>query len=142
MHSIHKAIAGTIFIVEVNILKTELYNRIVKIGLEVDDMESSLSFYNQKCGMPILDRFPQPDGGECVFLDAGTVILELMTPKEGDGQLHHIALGVEDVVSASDYFREINVPVTMEPIIVEQNINLADVRDPDDIRVRLFHREG
>ena len=117
------------------------YNKIVKVAIEVEDMEASLAFYNHKCGMRILERFPQQDGGECVFLDARTIILELMTPKKGDTPFHHIALEAYDVNSAADHFKRLWAPVTMEPIVVEENIHLADVSDPDGVRIRLFHRD-
>ena len=123
-------------------MEDSAYNKIVKVGLEVKDMEGSLEFYCGKCGMRILERFPQEDGGECVFLDARTVILELMTPpKEGEGRVHHIAIEVDDVPRAKDYFRRLWVPCSMEPVVVEENIHLADVRDPDGMRIRLFRRD-
>ena len=115
--------------------------RIVKIGIEVEDIEASLAFYHGICNMPILERFPQPDGGECIFLDAGSIILELMSPKTSEEHLHHIAFGVDDVTEAVRSFREQKVTISMEPVIVEENIHLADIRDADGMRVRLFHRE-
>ena len=122
-------------------MEVSVYNKIVKVGIEVENMEESLDFYCHKCGMRILERFPQPDGGECVFLDARTIILELMTPKTGGGNVHHIALEVDDTDTALEHFRRVGVPCTMPHIIVEENIHLADVVDPDGLRVRLFRRE-
>jgi len=119
-----------------------MYNTIVKIGIEVTDMEKSLDFYTGTLGMKLMERFPQKDGGECVFINAGSVILELMTPKAGKGPLHHIAVGVDDTDKAIGYFKSKGVPVTMEHIVVEDTIHLADVSDPDGIRVRLFKRDA
>jgi len=125
-----------------NKMEDSVFNKIVKIGIEVEDMEKSLDFYCHKCGMRLMERFPQADGGECVFLDARTVILELMTPKKSGGHLHHIALYVDDNMdSAVDFFRRMGVPATMEHKVVEGTIHLADVQDPDGMRVRLFHRD-
>ena len=118
-----------------------MYHKIVKIGIEVQNMEESLAFYVGKLHMPLLERFPQADGGECVFLDAGSVILELMTPKTGEAHLHHIAIAVDDTDKAIDYCKSEGIPVTMEHTIVEENIHLADIRDPDGMRVRFFRRD-
>ena len=118
-----------------------MYNKIVKIGIEVSDIEKSLDFYLGKLGMKLMERFPQKDGGECVFIDAGSVILELMTPKSDGNHLHHIAISVDNTDKAVEYFKSKGVPVTMEHVVVEDNIHLADVRDPDNMRVRLFRRD-
>ena len=118
-----------------------MYNKIVKIGIEVEDIEKSLDFYVGKLGMALMERFPQEEGGECVFIDAGGVILELMSPKHGEGHLHHIAVSVDDTDKAVAYFKDKGVPVTMEHTVVEENIHLADIRDPDNMRVRLFRRD-
>ena len=123
-------------------METFAYNKIVKVGIEVENMEESIDFYCNKCGMKILERFPQQDGGECVFLDAVTVILELMTPKTGNGNVHHIALAVDDTDKAVEHFRKAGVPCTMPHKVVEENIHLADVADPDGLRIRLFRREN
>ena len=125
-----------------NRIEDSVYNKIVKIGIEVDDMEKSLEFYCHKCGMRLLERFPQKDGGECVFLDAKTVILELMTPKTSGEHLHHIALGVDDDMDgAVNFFRRLGVKTAMDHKVVEGNIHLADINDPDGMRVRLFKRD-
>jgi len=117
-----------------------MYNNIRKIGIEVSDIEKSIAFYVGKLGMKIMERFPQANGDEYVFLDAGTVILELM-PQTGGGALHHIAVGVDDTGQALAYFRSEGVPVTMEHTVVENTIHLADINDPDNTRVRLFRRD-
>jgi catechol 2,3-dioxygenase-like lactoylglutathione lyase family enzyme len=118
------------------------YNRIVKIGVEVSDLEAALAFYTGTLGMPVLERFPQPNGDEYVFLDAGTVILELMPPATGGGTLHHLAVEVEDTDKAVAYFKGAGIPVTMEHTVVENTIHLADIRDPDHLRVPLFRRDA
>ena len=118
-----------------------MYNKIRKIGIEVSDIEKSIAFYVGKLGMRVMERFPQENGDEYVFLDAGTVILELMPPSNGGGALHHIAVGVDDTDEALAYFKGEGVPVTMEHTVVEDTIHLADIRDPDNMRVRLFKRD-
>jgi lactoylglutathione lyase len=115
--------------------------KIVKIAIMVKKIEKSIDFYVNKIGMKMLERFPQPDGSECVFIDAGSVILELMPQNVGGEHLHHIALGVEDINSEIDHFMERSVPITMEHVVVEDNIHLADLKDPDGVRIRLFHRD-
>jgi lactoylglutathione lyase len=115
--------------------------KIVKIAIVVKDIKKSIDFYVNKIGLKVMERFPQPDGSECVFIDAESVILELI-PQNVEGEhLHHIALGVEDIDSEIDHFMKIGVPITMEHVIVEDNIHLADLRDPDGVRIRLFHRD-
>ena len=118
-----------------------MYNQIKKIGIEVSDMQAALDFYAGKLGMKIMERFPQENGDEYVFLDAGTLILELMPPSGGAGPLHHIAIGVDDTDRALNYFAQQGVLITMGHTVVENAIHLADVSGPDELRVRLFRRE-
>lgn len=116
--------------------------KVAKIGIEVKNLEESLVFYQDVLGMAVMERFPRDDGGENVFLDAGGVILELMSSeKPVFGNLHHIAIGTECTEKEAEDFRQKGVRLTMEPVIVEENIHLADMQDPDGIRIRMFHRD-
>ena len=115
---------------------------VVKIGLRVDDLEKSLAFYETMLGMTVTDRFPQPDGTKNIFLDGGSVILELMSGREpGEPQLHHIALGAESTEAAAAMLEAKGATLTMAPVVVEETIHLADIQDPDGLRIRLFHRD-
>ena len=100
-----------------------------------------MDFYVGKLGMKIIERFPQENGDEYVFLDGGTVILELMPLSGSVGGLNHIAVGVDDTDRALNYFAQQGVPITMGHTVVENTIHLADVSSPDQLRIRLFRRD-
>lgn len=115
---------------------------VVKIGLRVADLRGALDFYTGLLGMEVLERFPQPDGTENVFLDGGSVILELMPGRrDGEAVLHHIALGAGSTEETAARLEASGAVLEMRPVVVENTIHLADFRDPDGLRIRLFHRD-
>ena len=55
-----------------------MINRIHKIALVTDDVEGSVEFYTRTLGLEVIERFPNEDDEDFVFLKAGDMILELM----------------------------------------------------------------
>ena len=55
-----------------------MVHKIHKIALVTDDIEETVRFYTQTLGLTVMERFPNGDGEDYVFLDAGGIILELM----------------------------------------------------------------
>ena len=60
-------------------------NNIHKIALVTDDVEGAVNFYTQTLGLEVMERFPNEDDDDYVFLKAGDVILELMPQKTTPG---------------------------------------------------------
>lgn len=67
-----------------------------KIALVTDDIEGAVRFYTGTLGLTELERFPNEDDEDFVFLKAGDVILELMPRKSigcGRRRSPHIVQG-------------------------------------------------
>ncbi|NIQ39428.1 MAG: hypothetical protein GTN81_12680 [Proteobacteria bacterium] len=78
--------------------------RIWKIALLVDDVTAAENLYHEVLGVKVISRLPIGNAGECVFLDAGGVQLELI-PKAAFAEedrlsrlgLHHLSFKADDV---------------------------------------------
>jgi methylmalonyl-CoA/ethylmalonyl-CoA epimerase len=97
------------------------------IGLLVRDIDSSLTWFTERLGFSLIsDEITEASGGaRLAYLDAGNVILQLLTPtgesgpiadalaSRGEG-LHHICLAVDDIhVTVAELSPEVNVPVVL-----------------------------
>jgi len=73
-----------------------------KVAVVSDDIEGAVEFYTKTVGLQVIERFPNEDDEDFVFLKAGDVILELMPQKtmQADLGFHHISFKVDDVKEA------------------------------------------
>lgn len=85
------------------------------IGLLVRDIDASLTYFTDSLGFALIsDEITEASGGaRLVYLDAGNIILQLLTPtgtsgpiadalaSRGEG-LHHICLSVDDIHATVD----------------------------------------
>jgi len=72
-------------------------NRIHKIALVSDDVEGTVRFYTEKLGLEVVERFPNEDDEDFVFLRSGDFLLEIM-PKKTMGTevgFHHLSFHVD-----------------------------------------------
>jgi methylmalonyl-CoA epimerase len=86
-----------------------MLDRIVHVGVAVDDLDASISLYENGLGMPLVHREVVAEQGvEAVLLDVGDGHVELLSPlgedtpvgkflaRKGPG-LHHVAYAVADI---------------------------------------------
>jgi methylmalonyl-CoA epimerase len=89
-----------------------MFELIDHVGVAVSDLESSISLYQGKFGMPAVHRETvESQGVEAVLLDVGDGHIELLRPlgpdtavgkfieRRGEG-LHHVAYRVKDIDDA------------------------------------------
>ena len=60
----------------------EMVDKICKIGIATDDVESAVRFYTETLDLEVIERFEMEDDDDYVFMKAGDVILELMPYRE------------------------------------------------------------
>ncbi len=115
-----------------------------KVAVVTDDVEGAVEFYTKTVGLQEIERFPNEDDEDFVFLDAGGVILELMPQKTMQAELglHHISFKVDDVDDAAHDLKDRGVELTMEPTDAGVGgIRLAFFSGPNDVPLQLFHRK-
>lgn len=102
-------------------------NGIDHIGLLVRDIDSSLRYFTEHLGFKLIsdERTAASGGARLAYLDAGNVILQLLSPtgasgpiaehlaEHGEG-LHHICLTVDDIDrTIADLAPDAEVDVTL-----------------------------
>ena len=122
-----------------------MINNIHKIALVSDDIEGAVRFYTETLGLTELERFPNEDDEDFVFLKAGDMILELMPQKtmQADVGFHHISFKVGNVDRSAGELREAGVDIAVEPFDAEgTDIRLSFFNGPNDVLLQLFQRES
>jgi catechol 2,3-dioxygenase-like lactoylglutathione lyase family enzyme len=118
-------------------------NKIHKIAIITDDIEAAVQFYTQKLGLTLVERFPNEDDEDYVFLDAGGITLELM-PQKTMGQepgFHHISFAVDSVEDSTRELKDKGVKITKEAFDVGSGITLGFFEGPNQMNLQLFHRD-
>ena len=122
-----------------------MIDNIHKIAIVSDDIEGAVRFYTETLGLTELERFPNDDDEDFVFLNAGNVILELMPQKtmQADVGFHHISFKVGDVDDSAGDLKAAGVDVAVEPFDAEgTDIRLSFFNGPNDVLLQLFQRES
>ena len=122
-----------------------MINNIHKIAVVSDDIEGAVRFYTGTLGLKEIERFPNEDDEDFVFLKAGNVILELMPKKtmQADVGFHHISFKVASVDGSARELKAGSVDVAVEPFDAEgTDIRLSFFNGPNDVLLQLFQRES
>jgi catechol 2,3-dioxygenase-like lactoylglutathione lyase family enzyme len=120
-----------------------MVHKIHKIAIITDDIEGAVQFYTQQLGLTVMERFPNEDDEDYVFLDAGGIILELMPQKTmgaGPG-FHHISFEVDSVDDSVEELRDKGVSIVKEPFDVGSGIRLGFFEGPNQMNLQLYRRE-
>ena len=119
--------------------------RLHKIALISDDIEGAVRFYTEKLGMEVIERFPVEGDEDYVFLDAGTVLIELMPQKSARQTpgFHHLSFEVDDIEAGARGLKDKGVAIVKEPFAVggDTGVSLCLFEGPDRLNLQLFHRE-
>ena len=122
-----------------------MINKIHKIALVTDDVEGAVAFYTQVLGLEVIERFPNEDDEDFVFLKAGDVKLELMPKKtmEASEGFHHLSFEVESVDAAFEELKSKGVKILKAPFDAGiGGIRLAFFEGPNGVRLQLFERHS
>ena len=121
-----------------------MINYIHKIAVVTDDVEGAVRFYTKTLGLEVLERFPNEDDEDYVFLKAGDMILELMPQKtmQTEPGFHHISFRVDDADAAAEEVKGNGVAMEAEPFDVGVGgIRVGFFRGPNQVRLQLFERQ-
>lgn len=122
-----------------------MIDNIHKIAVVSDDIEGAVRFYTETLGLTELERFPNNDDEDFVFLKAGNIILELMPQKtmQVDVGFHHISFKVGNVDDSAGDLEAAGVDVAVAPFDAEgTDIRLSFFNGPNDVLLQLFQRES
>ena len=122
-----------------------MIGNIHKIAVVSDDIEGAVRFYTETLGLTELERFPNEDDEDFVFLKAGNIILELMPQKtmQEDVGFHHISFKVGNVDASVGDLEAAGVDIAVEPFDAEgTDIRLSFFNGPNDVLLQLFQRES
>ena len=122
-----------------------MINNIHKIAVVSDDIEGAVRFYTGALGLKEIERFPNENDEDFVFLKAGNVILELMPVKtmQADVGFHHISFKVGSVDRGASELKAGGVDIAVEPFDAEgTDIRLSFFNGPNDVLLQLFQRES
>lgn len=122
-----------------------MIDNIHKIAVVSDDIEGAVRFYTETLGLTELERFPNDDDEDFVFLKAGKIILELMPQKtmQADVGFHHISFKVGNVDDSAGDLEAAGVDVAVAPFDAEgTDIRLSFFNGPNDVLLQLFQRES
>ena len=117
-----------------------LGHRINHVGIRVTNFEESLTFYTQVMGFKEAYRFPSPDGKpSTTFLQINRDTFIEMAPPDGKqpAGLTHIGVYSEDAQASVMQFRRAGVTVADSRPSENSGSRLANVTDPDGIRVEI-----
>ena len=120
-----------------------MIHKIHKIALVTDDVEAAVEFYTQTLGLEVMERFPNEDDDDYVFLKAGDIILELMPKKstQADEGFHHISFKVDNVDVSAQELKDKGIQLEEEPFDAgDTGIRLSFLRGPNQVLLQLFHR--
>ncbi len=121
-----------------------MINRIHKIAVVTDDVEGAVEFYTQTLGLEVVERFPNEDDEDFVFLKARDMILELMPKKtmQTEAGFHHISFKVDSVDAGAEELKEKGAEMAVEPFDAGVGgIRLAFFTGPNEVRLQLFERK-
>jgi catechol 2,3-dioxygenase-like lactoylglutathione lyase family enzyme len=123
---------------------TTRVNRIHKIALVTDDVEGAVKFYTETLGLEVLERFPNEDDEDFVFLKAADMMLELMPKKtmQAEEGFHHISFRVDSVDASAQELKDKSVKMEIEPFDPGVGgLRLAFFRGPNQVLLQLFERD-
>ena len=122
-----------------------MIGNIHKIAVVSDDIEGAVRFYTETLDLTELERFPNEDDEDFVFLKAGNIILELMPQKTMQAAVgfHHISFKVGNVDASAGDLEAAGVDIAVEPFDAEgTDIRLSFFNGPNDVLLQLFQRES
>ena len=121
-----------------------MINKIHKIALVTDDIEGAVEFYTQTLGLEVMERFPNENDEDYVFLKAGDIILELMPKKstQADEGFHHISFKVDSVDVSAQELQDKGIQLEEEPFDAgDTGIRLSFLKGPNQVLLQLFRRD-
>lgn len=117
------------------------------VGIQVANIEKSISFYKEVVGIELLDQFLHTDGEmKLAFLGVNNqIIVELIegyNPNLPDeGKVHHIAFQVDNIEQERMRLKAANVEWIFEEITVLPNgAKYIFFRGPDQEWIEFFER--
>ncbi|MFO0612020.1 MAG: lactoylglutathione lyase [Polyangiaceae bacterium] len=125
--------------------------RLLHTMLRVKDLDASLKFYTEICGMQLLRQKEYPDGKfTLAFVGYGPEdshsVIELTYNWGKDDyvlgdQFGHVALGVEDIAAFVEKARAAGAKVTREPGPMKHGTTvIAFIEDPNGYKIELIQR--
>ncbi|MBU7593180.1 VOC family protein [Metabacillus halosaccharovorans] len=117
------------------------------VGIQIADIEKSISFYQEVVGLELLDQFLHTDGKmKLAFLGVkDQIIVELIEGYNPDlpdeGKVHHIAFKVDNIEAERKRLQSANVEWIYEDITVLPNgAKYIFFRGPDKEWIEFFEK--
>ena len=114
------------------------------VAIRVTDLERSVAFYERHFDLRVASRMTLASGADIAFLahPAGGAQLELIAGLDdhhvGDGLVHHVAFGVDDVPATFARLRGAGVPmIEAAPVTLANGRQLFSCRGPDGERLQV-----
>ncbi|WP_368657228.1 VOC family protein [Metabacillus halosaccharovorans] len=117
------------------------------VGIQIADIDKSISFYQEVVGLELLDQFLHTDGKmKLAFLGVkDQIIVELIEGYNPDlpdeGKVHHIAFEVDNIEAERKRLQSANVEWIYEDITVLPNgAKYVFFRGPDKEWIEFFEK--
>jgi len=117
------------------------------VGIQIADIDKSISFYQEVVGLELLDQFLHTDGKmKLAFLGVkDQIIVELIEGYNPDlpdeGKVHHIAFKVDNIEAERKRLQSANVEWIYEDITVLPNgAKYIFFRGPDKEWIEFFEK--
>ncbi|WP_226530537.1 VOC family protein [Metabacillus niabensis] len=117
------------------------------VGIQIADIDKSISFYQEVVGLKLLDQFLHTDGKmKLAFLGVkDQIIVELIEGYNPDlpdeGKVHHIAFRVDNIEAERRRLQSANVEWIYEDITVLPNgAKYIFFRGPDQEWIEFFEK--
>lgn len=114
------------------------------VAVRVTDLERSVAFYERHFGLQVASRMTLASSADIAFLahPTGGAQLELIAGLDdhhpGDGLVHHVAFGAEDVSGLFERLRAAGVPTLEDaPQKLANGRQLFSCRGPDGERLQV-----
>ena len=105
--------------------------------LIVNNMEESVSFYQDILHFPIVSEHPLGNGICITILDGGQSLIELIQNPKCQTGLYSIGIDVADLDSTLTELKSKGVTITMEPVPTTVG-RMAFAKDPNDVNLALI----
>lgn len=109
--------------------------------INVKDIESSICFYEQIAGLPVVRRFSEP-GADIAFLGEGDTKLELIHGKADPAHGGGISIGfkVDSLEQKMAFVQARGIPVHSGPFAPSPRTRFFFVADPDGVLVQFVEQ--
>ena len=113
--------------------------------IHVKNLDESILFYSDLCGLKVMQRFPAGPGAEIAFMGNGVDGETLVELYAGDNTINigdsiSIGFAVDSVEAMLDTVKAKNIPLNSEPFETPK-FKWFTIKDPNGLSIQFFQQK-